>query len=572
MIFDFEQELEYAKEKMQDQKKIEFLFKNMKAVLDYALKMEKTGLNTDEIFNNLHEQIFHYIDKYAQLSSANGLQKQYNTLLLYANNSHLTKRDYKLIEKTDMEEEEIQKKVNTIQDKDEWNKFILQLALRDLIISKNQAKQDTDFNIFLNLNPNEQKQVLKMLNYEERKKLERYLKLFKGTEEEQLQEYIIYNAKKCEVELRKIYIEILTLAGKFLNEFDFLKEDLEIYNNNMRKLSMQGLNYCLKKEEKTEKDDIALEEIFEEEQLEKLDLEELALLNVFWQNRFVKRIQDISDVMFVMRTLSNDEKDIKLTDKNVPNVMYKKLICDNVFLKISRNLKKGEEFKRVKSSEADREFIKQYEEYFDMQIPECDNDFVQDMNVTNIYGNIQFNAYNAKMNIVQFFIQDFLNNKSKVTNWGIIPDKREANKNYVIIGIDYPGFNLPLKMHVLKSGVLDCIKYLQGDTILPIYNGGRDMRYIGKNIKTSILMPLTQKKEKYIIDKVAKLNPVDLKYLLIKHLGNFVTIKNKKTSKLYPEKYIDLETGKTGFKVGRKFVQDEEIEENQKDAEEPSQN
>lgn len=572
MIFDFEQELEYAKEKMQDQKKIEFLFKNMKAVLDYALKMEKTGLNTDEIFNNLHEQIFHYIDKYAQLSSANGLQKQYNTLLLYANNSHLTKRDYKLIEKTDMEEEEIQKKVNTIQDKDEWNKFILQLALRDLIISKNQAKQDTDFNIFLNLNPNEQKQVLKMLNYEERKKLERYLKLFKGTEEEQLQEYIIYNAKKCEVELRKIYIEILTLAGKFLNEFDFLKEDLEIYNNNMRKLSMQGLNYCLKKEEKTEKDDIALEEIFEEEQLEKLSLEELALLNVFWQNRFVKRIQDISDVMFVMRTLSNDEKDIKLTDKNVPNVMYKKLICDNVFLKISRNLKKGEEFKRVKSSEADREFIRQYEEYFDMQIPECDNDFVQDMNVTNIYGNIQFNAYNAKMNIVQFFIQDFLNNKSKVTNWGIIPDKREANKNYVIIGIDYPGFNLPLKMHVLKSGVLDCIKYLQGDTILPIYNGGRDMRYIGKNIKTSILMPLTQKKEKYIIDKVAKLNPVDLKYLLIKHLGNFVTIKNKKTSKLYPEKYIDLETGKTGFKVGRKFVQDEEIEENQKDAEEPSQN
>lgn len=572
MIFDFEQELEYAKEKMQDQKKIEFLFKNMKAVLDYALKMEKTGLNTDEIFNNLHEQIFHYIDKYAQLSSANGLQKQYNTLLLYANNSHLTKRDYKLIEKTDMEEEEIQKKVNTIQDKDEWNKFILQLALRDLIISKNQAKQDTDFNIFLNLNPNEQKQVLKMLNYEERKKIERYLKLFKGTEEEQLQEYIIYNAKKCEVELRKIYIEILTLAGKFLNEFDFLKEDLEIYNNNMRKLSMQGLNYCLKKEEKTEKDDIALEEIFEEEQLEKLSLEELALLNVFWQNRFVKRIQDISDVMFVMRTLSNDEKDIKLTDKNVPNVMYKKLICDNVFLKISRNLKKGEEFKRVKSSEADREFIKQYEEYFDMQIPECDNDFVQDMNVTNIYGNIQFNAYNAKMNIVQFFIQDFLNNKSKVTNWGIIPDKREANKNYVIIGIDYPGFNLPLKMHVLKSGVLDCIKYLQGDTILPIYNGGRDMRYIGKNIKTSILMPLTQKKEKYIIDKVAKLNPVDLKYLLIKHLGNFVTIKNKKTSKLYPEKYIDLETGKTGFKVGRKFVQDEEIEENQKDAEEPSQN
>ena len=99
------------------------------------------------------------------------------------------------------------------------------------------------------------------------------------------------------------------------------------------------------------------------------------------------------------------------------------------------------------------------------------------------------------MNIVQFFIQDFLNNKSKVTNWGIIPDKREANKNYVIIGIDYPGFNLPLKMHVLKSGVLNCIKYLQGDTILPIYNGGRDMRYIGKNIKTSILMPLTQKKE-----------------------------------------------------------------------------
>ena len=577
MLFDFEKELEYAKIKMKDSKRIQFLFKIMKSVLDYTKRMEGKGLNTDEIFDKLHEQIFYYIDKYSQLSGTSSLQKQFNTLLMYTNNEHLLERDYKLIEKIEISDEEVQKRASGIDSKEDWNKFILQLSLRDLNITKEQIKQDRDFNEFLTLNPSEQKKVLKLLDYKEKKEIEKKQRLLKGETEEQLKEYVAYNAKKCENELKRIYIETLILAGEFLREFNFLEEDLDLYNTNMRKLSMQGLSYCLKKEEKTESTDIALEEIFEREQLEKLNVEELALLNLFWQNRFVKRVKDVSDVMFAIRTLSNDKEEIKLTDNNVLNVMYKKIICDNIFLKISRSIKKGKKYKIEDFSKTDKEFIEKYQKYFNMEIPECDNDFAQDMNVTNMYGNIQFNAYNAKTNIVQFFMQNFQNNKTKVTNWGIILDNKEANKNYIIIGIDYPGFNLPLKVHCLKSEILEFIKYLQGNTILPIYNGNNDMIYKGKSIKTNILMPLTQKKQKYIIDKVVNVNPVDLKYLLIRHLGNLVTIKNKKTTKIYPQKYIDIETGKTGIKIGRKFIEDQEVEsqmleESSKEEEEQSHN
>ena len=319
---------------------------------------------------------------------------------------------------------------------------------------------------------------------------------------------------------------------------------------------MPEMAYPLTKHEK-EAGEIALEEMFEQGTLEQFNLEELALLNIFWQNRFIKRIKDISNAIFAMRTLSREDKNIDFSEKTIENVILKKLICDNLFLKVARNLKSGEEYKMRDLTKEDKEFINQYEKYFNNEIPDCNNEFMQDINVTNIYGNLEFNAYNAKISLTSYFIQNVLTNNTKVTNWGVIPEDKQENKNYIIIGIDYPGFNMPVKVHILKKEIKQYIYNLQGNMILPIYKGNKDMVYKGRDIKTNILMPLTKKRQEYIIDKVASLNPVDLKYLLIKHLGNLVTIKNKKTTKIYPEKYIDLQTGKTGIKINRNFIADE---------------
>ena len=567
MKFDFEKELLYAKRKLKKNPNQEkYLFEAIESILNYTIQMEKTGIKHSKIMEELFKKIINYIERYVKLAGFYSLQKQYNVLQLYANNEHLIARDYKNIDSINLTEDEITSKANKLKKEDEWNKFILQLTLRDLKIEKKELGTITGINKIVQMNKKDREKILKILNPKEKQLVLKYIKISSGTELEQLKEYIKYREKDCEIELKYRYIEILKLAGSFFKKFDLLKKDLEIYKQRFKELSMPEMAYPLTKQEK-EAEDIALEEIFEQETLEQFNLEELALLNIFWQNRFIKRIKDISNAIFAMRTLSREDKNIDFSEKTIENVILKKLICDNLFLKVARNLKSGEEYKMRDLTKEDKEFINQYEKYFNNEIPDCNNEFMQDINVTNIYGNLEFNAYNAKISITSYFIQNVLTNNTKVTNWGVIPEDKQENKNYIIIGIDYPGFNMPVKVHILKKEIKQYIYNLQGDMILPIYKGDKDMVYKGRDIKTNILMPLTKKRQEYIIDKVASLNPVDLKYLLIKHLGNLVTIKNKKTTKIYPEKYIDLQTGKTGIKINRNFIADENETETKNDKE-----
>ncbi len=557
MKFDFEKELLYAKRKLKKNPNQEkYLFEAIESILNYTIQMEKTGIKHSKIMEELFKKIINYIERYVKLAGFYSLQKQYNVLQLYANNEHLIARDYKNIDSINLTEDEITSKSNKLKKEDEWNKFILQLTLRDLKIEKKELGTITGINKIVQMNKKDREKILKILNPKEKQLVLKYIKISSGTELEQLKEYIKYREKDCEIELKYRYIEILKLAGSFFKKFDLLKKDLEIYKQRFKELSMPEMAYPLTKQEK-EAEDIALEEIFEQETLEQFNLEELALLNIFWQNRFIKRIKDISNAIFAMRTLSREDKNIDFSEKTIENVILKKLICDNLFLKVARNLKSGEEYKMRDLTKEDKEFINQYEKYFNNEIPDCNNEFMQDINVTNIYGNLEFNAYNAKISLTSYFIQNVLTNNTKVTNWGVIPEDKQENKNYIIIGIDYPGFNMPVKVHILKKEIKQYIYNLQGNMILPIYKGNKDMVYKGRDIKTNILMPLTKKRQEYIIDKVASLNPVDLKYLLIKHLENLVTIKNKKTTKIYPEKYIDLQTGKTGIKINRNFIADE---------------
>ena len=203
MKFDFNQELEYAQTKLNEAPyRIDFLFDHIKAILNYAKKKEKKGFESSEIFDNLYDEIFSYIEQYVNLSGTGNLQKQYNTLELYENNNHLTQRDYNLINTKELPkeitEQEIQEKLNQIENEEEWNKFILQLTLRDLKITKEEAMQIPGFSEFIKLNSSKQKQILKMIN--NRKEIEKYIKLCTGTEIEQLQTYIKYTKNQCETQ------------------------------------------------------------------------------------------------------------------------------------------------------------------------------------------------------------------------------------------------------------------------------------------------------------------------------------------------------------------------------------
>ena len=293
MKFDFEKELLYAKRKLKKNPNQEkYLFEAIESILNYTIQMEKTGIKHSKIMEELFKKIINYIERYVKLAGFYSLQKQYNVLQLYANNEHLIARDYKNIDSINLTEDEITSKANKLKKEDEWNKFILQLTLRDLKIEKKELGTITGINKIVQMNKKDREKILKILNPKEKQLVLKYIKISSGTELEQLKEYIKYREKDCEIELKYRYIEILKLAGSFFKKFDLLKKDLEIYKQRFKELSMPEMAYPLTKQEK-EAEDIALEEIFEQETLEQFNLEELALLNIFWQNRFIKRIKDI---------------------------------------------------------------------------------------------------------------------------------------------------------------------------------------------------------------------------------------------------------------------------------------
>ena len=76
-------------------------------------------------------------------------------------------------------------------------------------------------------------------------------------------------------------------------------------------------------------------------------------------------------------------------------------------------------------------------------------------------------------------------------------------------------------------------------------------------------MPLTEQRESEIIAKNKTINVVDLKYNYIRHLGNLVSKKSKKISKMYTHEYIDLNTMQRGIKLNGNFIPN--VKENSKE-------
>lgn len=242
-------------------------------------------------------------------------------------------------------------------------------------------------------------------------------------------------------------------------------------------------------------------------------------------------------------------------------------VCDNISKRIGEQITeiyKTENYRYsvINMKDINRYSKEEYINYFDEILPECENDFDIDLlSGQSSRNNINI-IYAVKDNMIKELLLQ-IDYNSKIKNWGYMVEE-QGNKKKILLGIDYPGFNMPLRLHVDKKDIIEYFKVIRNSAVIPIYEGCNDMSYKGRMLTTKVLMPLTETRESEIINKNKTLNSVDVKYSYIKHLGNLVTKKCKKISQIYPHKYIDLESGKTGVKMNGKFIPDEE-QENQDD-------
>lgn len=527
-------------------------------------KQEETGLEYDKIIEKMYFDLFTQLNDYKETLPTESVQKQLYAAKMIEANPFLIERFYNKIKDKTFDINKDSKKLQGNEEK--CVEFEIRLALE--LIRKSEEKEVDEafierakYNVQLR-NYNIKEIVLKIYKttYENFLDNCEYGEIFlQKTEEEKIKKYISFRRKKYEKMYKDALIEKLKISGDFFKEYDILNELLNLQNLDYVRIGMPNMQCNLKKQDEK---DMGLEEVFTEQYLETLNIQQLSILNAFWQNKYTKMLNDLKMALFAIKTIDISSKrvdnncNIEITDEELKNILYKIYICDKVS-------KKFDDSNRV-VYDVPENFKKQYKNYFDVLLPNSKNDFIDDYAFGHLQRNTIKDVYKTKTDMLNNLLLTIEYDRN-ITNWGYIKDlnsdKKITKEKFILIGIDYPGFNMPLKIHMKREELINYLKSIRDDknAIIPVYGGDPYLQYKGKMLTSKVLMPLTANAESEIIQQNKQMNCDNKKTSnIIKQLGNLVTKNVKKIKKITPSEYIDLETGLIGKKVDGKIVPDDE--------------
>lgn len=394
------------------------------------------------------------------------------------------------------------------------------------------------------------------------KEMKKYLNAIEEKDEQKIIEVLKIMNQELKEQEKNISIKTLVSVGKFLKEYGVLEQETEMQNSNYKKLGLDKLEITME----SDKDgNIGVNNLFEEKYLSNLSNEQLTILNAFWQNRYTKIVGNIGDTIFIYNKMNlwkknNMHEIYKIPNEKILNILIQKEICN-------KELKKREtdEYKKIEKtlfdnnisfeeryvdlSNIDKNARKEYHNYFKDKIQESKNDLISDIIDIAPIRNLITIAYKRKDDELNACIMDMMSHRNKF-NWGYIQEIKnkknsiERNEKFVLIGIDYPGFNMPLRVHINKNVLITLIKNNKGDTTIPEYKNSEDFEIDGRIIPTNVLMPLTSKMEYEIIRYNKEVNKDINKYSnikIIKHFSNFITKKVKGIKNGTEQtKYVDM--------------------------------
>ena len=233
------------------------------------------------------------LDNYVKTTGTNMMQVEDNALQILSTNPAIVDRVYDKIKDKDLEKFDFEKEKYRILNGEEQSiEYEMCLMLKEL--RKEKVEGEIKEILYEELHPKDenkrQKMREKIQESDEYKKTVEYTKiLLEPSERKQIEMAINYRKKGLEEALFDKEKEGFKLSGEFLKKYGFLREELEQQNKDYRYLSLSNMQYELRTENMD--DDIGLENIFEDSYLDTLSLEQLTVLNAFWQNRFTKKIE-----------------------------------------------------------------------------------------------------------------------------------------------------------------------------------------------------------------------------------------------------------------------------------------
>ncbi len=162
-----------------------------------------------------------------------------------------------------------------------------------------------------------------------------------------IKDIVPYGHNEIEKKLIKCEKNSLKIAGKFLEKYGFLEEEIQQQNEDYKRLDLK--NMCYKYETEKIDEDIGLKNIFTDEYIDTLSLEQLTVLNAFWQNRVSKCASEIKKGIFIMDSLNlwdniEDKNNIdQISDEVLFGIVLKLKLLDNIAEKARKNITEYDE-------------------------------------------------------------------------------------------------------------------------------------------------------------------------------------------------------------------------------------
>lgn len=551
--------------------------KSLNTLRQYVIYLKKYFNENENIRDVIYEEFIADTYDYLKIAGTERIQLQENALKILSSNPTLLKQVYDDVKDIDLEKVDFDKESDKFEQGGrkcaEFQMEMLLVELREKVRMSKVIENTLDEKSVEDCFEFEKKLMKENpINIEKKSDIKKDSTIHIKNEFDLIKDIVLYGHKEIEKQLIDREKNGLKIAGKFLEKYGFLEEEIQQQNEDYKRLDFK--NMCYKYETEGITEDIGLKNIFTDEYIDTLSLEQLTVLNAFWQNRVTKCVSEIKKGIFIVDSLNlwdniEDENNInQISDEILLGTVLKMKLLDNVAEKARKDIDEYKESENYRYARYDYEknitgdFKGNYKFTFDNILPDSNNDFLKDIDCCQLIRNNIKIIYETKEAMIRALLLQ-INHNSKITNWGYIPEDKIDDDNFVLIGIDYPGFNLPLKLHMRKKNIMQFFDETKSDAIIPIYEGEKDMMYKGRRLTTKIYMPLTEQRESEIIAKNKTINVVDLKYNYIRHLGNLVSKKSKKISKMYTHEYIDLNTMQRGIKLNGNFIPN--VKENSKE-------
>lgn len=584
MYVNFKKVMERAKIKYEkDGNQARYIKEGMELAKKYILEyIEKNNIESaEELKKGVLESLYEDSQNFAAVSNIKNAVFEYEIMNLFIQNPDELERVYYKVK----DEGAVNRNPHFIDKPFEQRKEDL---MRDLIRTIEQFKEDNKGLMEISEKYKEGDKLAKKIINDKRNKLnpnkrkafdEQFMCLQQG--DLRMIKVFLPDCRESKGEdLRKSYIEILGFIGDFLKKNGLLNRYIKMNNQKLMGIGLSQL--CIKESDNN---------ILDREKIENMKLDELPVMTAFWFNRYTKEIKDFNNGIFAINTLDlwqdllDGKTEFDISEKQLKAIFCKTEFIDIVNTMIDKSIKEKLNNNTAKITgkqddvvavDAQEEIDKieelvrvEYYNEFEGILPTSYSKIIDDLEIALPLSSNTQNAYAHKNEIITTQILSYMRNK-KIKNWGYIKEEKDG---MIILGIDYEGYNMPVKVHIPKKHITKALTEAGLTPQIPMYQGNDDMFVNGEMLKTYIITNLTEKQEetiKNLVDENKRSGQVmnfleHLNFLrnnskYPKHLMETVTEKGKTFLVRSPKKYINIETNEIFVKDKKGNLKKEESE------------